>query len=1270
LATELTNNSITSADNTTRLLDNSDDNVTFTLSTSGGDNTTRTVYLHLLDFAGNTNTSNVISDNIFLMKDTQAPSNFDNFTIRDVGTTVDNASITNSPTVTLVLDAYDNKSGIAYVFTTVENPPTNAWSAIQNLDNNSYDNFTAYFNPVTIGSTSDNLSTVSYTFDNTTSGTKTVYAWVADGGKNIYISDNKSDSIYLDSVAPTIDNATVNGNASGDNQTATYGDNTTNAASGDAAYTDNRTVTITLGYTDNQSAVFQYYISENGTTGSASQYVDNVSGAISRMGNTLAWSTAINNPDNLTGDNLTQSVWSELDNDTIDNISGSGYYVTDNNTGGDPSGDNASTINYTFSSDGAKTLTISIKDAANNITSTTRSITVDRTPPARQSGATITVLDNDSGALSTDGPTGLPVTNSLTLKIASGSSAGQLGSLFQDALVGLQGMYITDDNSSMSSVSSNNFTASPSVAATFTVDNNTAGGAISSGDNFTVYVYALDTLGNGDNGTGEGYSEYVSKMLVFDNETPTLTDNLTVSATGIVNVDNNTFYTTADNVSFDNATVLNSKLTDNDNALAFIATTNTNYTADNISSSGSSWTASLENISLTANSSNTINVFAKDDAGNIGLVDTITVISDNTSPALDNITLVGTTSGNDNETYTDNATLKIVFGGASDSGSGLASYYAASSSNVADAAILAGKTSWNGTDNGTTILTNMDPATQKQIFVWVIDNASNIRGPVSDNISIVGDTSAPTLTSGVKINNLAPSSDNSTYANSTSVTVEINASDPQTGITGYYITEDNSTAPTSSSNTVTWKTDNITVGSTSISDNVSFTLSSTDATKTIYVYVKNAQDNVSVYSSSATDSIILDTTAPDDNGTARLTGSVASTSNQDNQTYTTTLSVALDNLSSWAQDNVSNAAVISGIYGYYLTGSDNWSTPPAADNSSLWETLDNLSLSLDNSSAWNGISGQILNSSNDVGNKTIYVWFRDNAYNVSDNYTPISIYFDNETPDWSGTGYTLFDSDNSSDNDTLNNLNTNSDNITVLDNLTAYDNESGVNGSGVAAYFFTDNQTIAEAVRDNTSGWQAAGSSYSVTLDNKTNRLVTIYGYVKDNAGNISAADNTTIAFDNATPVIDNLTLAPAGFQWSATDTGLGGLPKSGNVTLYLSASDNDSGTDNYSSGWQSFKYTYYISRPADGTTPMSSTTSGWLPIVDNLSVSSDNISFDNASIILDLTTLSGSTNVLDNSSSSTDNLTVVIELRDNASNVGNSTTIFNLNGTGIYYNQ
>jgi hypothetical protein len=270
-------------------------------------------------------------------------------------------------------------------------------------------------------------------------------------------------------------------------------------------------------------------------------------------------------------------------------------------------------------------------------------------------------------------------------------------------------------------------------------------------------------------------------------------------------------------------------------------------------------------------------------------------------------------------------------------------------------------------------------------------------------------------------------------------------------------------------------------------------------------------------------------------------------------------------------------------------------------------------------------------------------------------------------------GYTLFDSDNSSDNATYNNLYTNSATITILDNLTAYDNESGVNGTGIVAYFFTDNVTTATNLRDNTSGltaldnWQS-GSSYGVNLDNTTNRLVTIYGYAKDLAGNISDNATQTIAFDNATPVIDNLTWI-GGPQIQKANS------ESGNVTLYLFANDNESsGASNYSSGWKDFYIAYEVKRSGSVISSASLATvdltneSDWKSFSTVLGVSSDNLSFDNASYTLDIAAASG--RVFDIGSGSSDNLTVVVWVRDNASNISdNYTTIFSLdNTTDPYY--
>ena len=116
--------------------------------------------------------------------------------------------------------------------------------------------------------------------------------------------------------------------------------------------------------------------------------IDNVSGVVSA--DFTGKNAPFVNTDNFS---LTHTIWSELDNDT-DSANNSVFSVNDNHTDNETS----TPINYTFSSDGAKTLNISIKDAANNITTTTRSITVDRTPPVRTSNS-LSLLDNDSGTL-------------------------------------------------------------------------------------------------------------------------------------------------------------------------------------------------------------------------------------------------------------------------------------------------------------------------------------------------------------------------------------------------------------------------------------------------------------------------------------------------------------------------------------------------------------------------------------------------------------------------------------------------------------------------------------------------------------------------------------------------------------------------------------------------------------------------------------------------------------------------------------------------------
>jgi hypothetical protein len=307
-------------------------------------------------------------------------------------------------------------------------------------------------------------------------------------------------------------------------------------------------------------------------------------------------------------------------------------------------------------------------------------------------------------------------------------------------------------------------------------------------------------------------------------------------------------------------------------------------------------------------------------------------------------------------------------------------------------------------------------------------------------------------------------------------------------------------------------------------------------------------------------------------------------------------------------------------------------------------------------------AGELGNST--VGMKTIYIFAKDNASNVSSPFSA-SIYFDNVSPD--NLAFTLSDMDSSGGSASYDQYYTNSDNITV-GSISALDNASGVTGSGVAAYLFTDNASFTPL--DNDSGWLTASSSYWVKLDNATNaRDRTVYGWVKDVAGKVSssaAMDNIT--FDNATPAIDNLTLGGVGFAFSGNGSGLtANAATSATVTLYLSANDNEStASDNSSSGWKDVKYSYYITR-AGSTTVMSQVTTNWLSFTDNLSTTSDNYSFDNAAFTLALTT----GDYFDNTSASADNLTVIAWLRDNASNMSdNITTVFSLDNSTIYYDR
>ncbi|MBM4053462.1 MAG: hypothetical protein FJ264_02070 [Planctomycetes bacterium] len=127
--------------------------------------------------------------------------------------------------------------------------------------------------------------------------------------------------------------------------------------------------------------------------------------------------------------------------------------------------------------------------------------------------------------------------------------------------------------------------------------------------------------------------------------------------------------------------------------------------------------------------------------------------------------------------------------------------------------------------------------------------AANYAGTAMDSdyvwdFTTVPDTTAPA--GSIAINS------GSSHTNSTAATLALLATD-NVGVTGYFIS---TSSATPSSSDLNWVSVNATAH---FAKNISYTLTSGDGDKTIYVWYKDAANNVS---DAASDSIVLDTTAP------------------------------------------------------------------------------------------------------------------------------------------------------------------------------------------------------------------------------------------------------------------------------------------------------------------------------------------------------------------------------------------------------------------------
>jgi hypothetical protein len=339
--------------------------------------------------------------------------------------------------------------------------------------------------------------------------------------------------------------------------------------------------------------------------------------------------------------------------------------------------------------------------------------------------------------------------------------------------------------------------------------------------------------------------------------------------------------------------------------------------------------------------------------------------------------------------------------------------------------------------------------------------------------------------------------------------------------------------------------------------------------------------------------------------------------------------------------------------------------------SSGWTTLDNLTFTI--GSAWS--SGDTLGNTSQ-GLKQFYVWAKDNASNVSASGTEVQIFFDNLTP-YVSTFSLLDQTDNTSSF-------TNSQTINVR--LESYDNDTNDNGSNNTQYFLTDNASYASTAPSLTdtasgdNGWVALGddnyTATTFTFDNSTNETKTLYVYVRDAAGQISAVSSQTIVFDNQTPVIA-----------SVADNGSKGLFGSDNyldnITFVISANDNASPAFDNASGLKDFFISYSgstapgnlgsFSQYTDVTDAnIASQATGWIPFSSLITSGSDNTSrsVSNALYTLDLSnvTVTYVTINVDNTvTTTTDNGTVdngstissmVVWFRDNASNISGNYTV------------
>ena len=340
----------------------------------------------------------------------------------------------------------------------------------------------------------------------------------------------------------------------------------------------------------------------------------------------------------------------------------------------------------------------------------------------------------------------------------------------------------------------------------------------------------------------------------------------------------------------------------------------------------------------------------------------------------------------------------------------------------------------------------------KTVYVWYKDRQGNVSDVVSSSF-IVGKPSVSVSSGSIQINN------GDSFTASRDVTLALTASDSD-GVSGYYVSESDIT-PTRTG--VSWLT---------VSNNVNFKLSSGDGLKRVYFWFIDRDGQIS---SRYSDSISIDNSAPTSPSLTINSGDGTTSSNS------VTLSFS-------ARDNV-------GITAYYISDD-----PTKPDSSSNWHGVTS-STSYSETADYTLASGE--------GDKTVYIWFKDIAGNVSDQASDTIRVVSTDSSKPVATKIVINGGATTSTNDV------------VRLAIAAHDNIA------VVAYYLSESATTPSV---SSSGWHSVTAEQSYLADNiefpvsRGNGIKTIYAWFKDQTGNISDRISNTIKITvTDTAVIGNL---------------------------------------------------------------------------------------------------------------------------------------------------